>query len=68
MPRCACCGTSNPVGEAICAHHLRPEVDWAAANRIFCDFVHRGIEPPAVPLELAFPYETFELVGEEATA
>ena len=67
MPRCASCGTSNPVGEAICAHHLRPETDWAIANRVFCDLLHRRIEPPPVTLDIGFSYETFELVGEELT-
>jgi hypothetical protein len=23
--------------------------DWAAENRIMCDFIHRGIVPPRLP-------------------
>lgn len=33
-------------GEALCAHHTAVSTDsWADANRIMCDFFHRGIAP-----------------------
>jgi hypothetical protein len=44
----------NPEGVLICPHHLNLHSDeWAVANRTFCNFVHRGIEPPPVVVELA---------------
>ena len=50
MSHCAQCGyTTNSPGE-LCAHHIAgygsPSVhgdDWAAGNRMMCDFLHRGI-------------------------
>lgn len=69
MPLCAICVATNPaVGEAICRHHIRPEADWAIANRVFCDFLHRRIEPPPSKVEISLFDETFELVGEQTTA
>jgi hypothetical protein len=55
---CACCGGPTFDGAEICAHHLlwvEEPLAWSDANRIMCDFIHRGIEPPvppgAMPLE-----------------
>jgi hypothetical protein len=37
---------------ALCAHHLfGNEEDWAACNRVMCDFVHRGVTPRRLPRE-----------------
>ena len=39
-------------GEALCAHHLFGIADdWAAGNRIMCDFVHPGVVPRRLPTE-----------------
>ena len=43
---CACCG--QPAGDRsdLCGYHtLGDGGDWAAGNRIMCDFIHRGIVP-----------------------
>ncbi len=63
MPRCASCGTQSPVEDGICLHHIATEANWAIANRIFCDLLHRRIEPPPVPSEEPVAYEVFALVG-----
>jgi hypothetical protein len=33
----------NPI-EGMCPHHFAIEENWAVANRIFCDWLHRRIE------------------------
>lgn len=38
---CASCGAGNPNMAGICPHHSVYEDDWAAANRIWCDGIHR---------------------------
>jgi hypothetical protein len=46
MSLCACCGV--PIGDVgLCAHHHAVDGgdDWAVANRIMCDFVHRRRVP-----------------------
>jgi hypothetical protein len=44
---CAACGLRNPFsGDDLCAHHLALGAEWAAGNRKFCDFVHRGVLSP----------------------
>ncbi len=54
MPRyCSLCGTPHPGGDStgedsICSHHITTDVDWAVANRVFCDLLHRRIEPAPV--------------------
>lgn len=42
---CASCGTERYIAE-LCPHHsaVYPD-DWARANRIQCDFFHRGKVP-----------------------
>lgn len=43
---CAICSTRlNVLG--VCPHHEEDGPDWAVANRIFCDFIHR--EKPFPP-------------------
>jgi hypothetical protein len=42
---CIVCGQSNPDRDSFCSFHITPEDNWSAANRIFCDFVHRAIVP-----------------------
>jgi hypothetical protein len=48
MSRCGLCGQETGSSSEICDYHLSlPADDWAAGNRIMCDFVHRGIVPPS---------------------
>ena len=49
MSLCIVCGQSNPDRESFCSFHVNSEEDWAAANRIFCDLVHRAIVPRRLP-------------------
>lgn len=46
MTLCASCGLDVYGDTALCPHHhaAYPD-DWARANRIQCDFFHRGIAP-----------------------
>jgi len=55
VSQCALCGQQLVGGVGLCAaHHSMPEVGWAAANRIMCDFFHRGIAAPRLsPSEAA---------------
>lgn len=47
MIRCTSCGLQLSAGEALCpSHHSLYGDDWASANRIMCNFFHRGIVPP----------------------
>lgn len=50
---CISCGAAI-VGEVpICAHHhlMMAGDDWAIANRVLCDLIHRRIEPARLPAE-----------------
>ncbi len=50
MSLCVICGYSTPDADDVCAHHVASVADdWAAGNRLMCDFLHRGIvsTPPA---------------------
>ena len=47
--RCVLCGAENADEAFLCRHHTVGDQDWAAVNRLFCDFVHRGI-PPVYPV------------------
>ena len=49
MSRCALCNAETAGAELLCAYHPSGEADWAALNRTFCDFLHRGIVPAYVP-------------------
>ena len=48
---CASCGVQLYRGETLCAHHPDnyPD-DWASANRLQCDFFHRGKVAQRKPL------------------
>lgn len=42
--RCAYCGEATVDLSGICRFHSMLQADdWARANRIMCDFIHRGI-------------------------
>ena len=44
MSLCAYCGQATFGSDSFCAHHASGHGDdWAAGNRIMCDFVHRGV-------------------------
>lgn len=50
MSLCALCGLtamrSLETNDTLCDHHSAYFVDdWATANRIVCDLLHRGIAP-----------------------
>jgi len=52
MIACVLCGLEVQDGGALCAHHLCGLAEnWAATNRIMCDFVHRGIAPRRLSVE-----------------
>jgi len=47
MSLCASCGLQLSGDAALCPHHhCVYGDDWAIANRIMCDFFHRGKLPP----------------------
>lgn len=46
MTLCAACGLGTTAGELCPRHHIVYGDDWAAANRLLCDFLHRGKVPP----------------------
>jgi hypothetical protein len=47
MSRCAYCGQPTVGAGPICVGHDMPDRDdWATANRMMCDFVHRGVVSP----------------------
>jgi len=44
MSRCAQCGFPTLAPDALCQHHAGGHADdWAAGNRMICDFLHRGV-------------------------
>ena len=50
MTLCALCAQPTMSGTNLCVYHPSfHDDDWAAGNRIMCDFVHRGIAPAAPP-------------------
>jgi hypothetical protein len=48
MSICIACAAELPSADALCPHHHTgaPGEEWARWNRIVCDLIHRGIEPP----------------------
>lgn len=47
---CASCGLQIRSDTALCPHHHCVfGDDWATANRMMCDFFHRGIVPSRLP-------------------
>lgn len=53
---CSQCGGQSNTDTALCSWHVQMD-DWAAANRVFCDFLHRGVAPP--PVAFADVVDTF---------
>jgi hypothetical protein len=50
MTLCAACGSQLAGDVELRPHHSCVYGDdWAAANRIMCDFFHRGTVPPRLP-------------------
>jgi hypothetical protein len=48
MSLCALCGQPTGGENGVCLFHLYyDKEEWAAVNRKMCDFVHRGVIPPA---------------------
>ena len=46
MSWCASCGVALSGTAALCRHHaVVYGQDWAVANRIICDLIHRGSFP-----------------------
>lgn len=45
MSRCVLCGGENEDDTLLCRHHTVGDEEWAHVNRLFCNFLHRGIEP-----------------------
>jgi hypothetical protein len=71
MSRCVLCGVQNVDFEGVCLHHTVGDRDWSIINRMFCDFVHRGIEPPKAPMDddrLRWVLEEFEVGSTEMVA
>jgi len=47
---CVACGLALAGDADFCPHHQSGYAeDWAVANRIMCDFVHRKAIPPSPP-------------------
>jgi hypothetical protein len=64
MSLCASCGAQIPGDGALCPHHDCVYGDqWATANRIMCDFLHRKREPER--LEPAERDDTFWAYSDE---
>lgn len=40
---CVQCGVVSFV--ELCPHHITGDSEWCRANRVFCDWLHRRIEP-----------------------
>jgi hypothetical protein len=49
---CASCGIERWDGVELCPQHdaFLPD-DWAEGNRLLCDLLHRGKEPPRLAAE-----------------
>jgi len=54
MRLCVICGYTTLGAGDVCAHHTASFADdWAAGNRVMCDFLHRGIEATPPPRHAA---------------
>lgn len=43
---CTSCGLTLPGDDGLCSHHHQVYGDdWAVGNRIFCNWIHRGVVP-----------------------
>ena len=52
MRLCPLCGELTRVDEGVCPHHFAIDQEWAVRNRVFCDFLHRRVQPQAVLLTI----------------
>jgi hypothetical protein len=51
MSLCSVCGQQVVGNAGLCARHAAVSTDgWAVGNRIMCDYFHRGIAPPRLPV------------------
>lgn len=48
---CVSCGLQITATLPLCTHHHSANDDWAAANRLVCDGLHRGQWAPRLPRE-----------------
>jgi hypothetical protein len=49
MPLCVQCARPTFGTAGICSYHESGHGDdWATANRLMCDFLHRGVVPPTL--------------------
>ena len=63
MSLCVACGLSLAGDADFCPHHLSGYAeDWAVANRIMCDFIHRKWIPPSSTIT---PEELVSFLGDE---
>ena len=68
MSLCVLCGQPLLGRDDVCAYHLYGNGDdWATANRIMCDFLHRGVVPCA-PSEQSGGLELLVEVLDEAVS
>ena len=50
MTLCVLCAEPTLGDGEVCVVHFSAHgAEWATGNRIMCDFLHRGIVPPAPP-------------------
>ena len=70
MSRCVNCGETVIDGSSLSTYHLTGHgADWATANRIMCDFIHRGIVAPGDLTGPRFPLHVMpEEIGAPAVA
>ena len=66
MSLCAQCAQPTLGPGEFCAFHTAGQTeDWAAGNRLMCDFLHRGIVPPTPPdvadPSIEMPVDTLEV-------
>ena len=67
MSLCSQCGLTIPQGEELCPHHTcSVGDDWAEANRLICDFLHRKKLREETAEERAKRKEFLESLGESA--
>jgi hypothetical protein len=54
---CAACSVELSDGGELCPHHHASFAGdhWAYWNRVMCDLIHRGIEPPVLPASEPVP-------------
>jgi len=62
---CAQCGQPTFASTGLCTYHSSGQGDdWAAGNRIMCDFLHRDIVSPGPPdlvdRSIELPADTLE--------